>query len=465
MVFPEGFFFPTGNIIMFIYGVAHKMRMSKNHGNALIALGIVVCAGFLLSSPAIATPAHGLVSMGSGESFPSSFDDLLTAGNGSGSSSIQVPRDDENTSDASLTQTAAGARVSSGPSSDLNGAAEPQQSLDQGPGSNESSFSLETQERTADGWAGDYQDERLAGLINTASIRLMKLSMEHAHALYLQDTDAAAVAADDLHAFSIRLLGEVESIPVSPEQQPTKDEFIKVLEAYSAASDALLAASDADTGAVSTAFKNLTMASDELEAVTLQAGEIQQPARTATPARAAAPVVQTGDRTGPVQVSPPPEILSLRERYTYDDPSGENMISLLVESTRTTTAFQEAPVNASVDKIEAGDGRIFFLVVVKSTNLGHKGDSDLYSIETPDRNAFTLECQGSTFTPLEVPEYTTFGESFDRKTLERYESLKGSLFFDLPASLNTSEAVLRADLGYAGTPAWNLGGVSGEPGG
>jgi len=76
---------------------------------------------------------------------------------------------------------------------------------------------------------GSYDDERLAGLIETASIRLMRLSMEHAHALYLQDADAAAIAADDLHAFSVRLLGEVQPLQVSPEQQPVKDEFIRIV--------------------------------------------------------------------------------------------------------------------------------------------------------------------------------------------------------------------------------------------
>lgn len=94
---------------------------------------------------------------------------------------------------------------------------------------------------------GDYDDERLAGLVETASIRLMRLSMEHAHALYLQDADAAAVAADDMHAFSVRLLGEVQPLQVSPpERQPFKDEFVRSLEAYSAASKTLL--DPVDTG-------------------------------------------------------------------------------------------------------------------------------------------------------------------------------------------------------------------------
>lgn len=434
------------------------MRMSNHHGNVLIALGIVVCAGFLFASPAIAIPTQGLMAIESGEVTSFSFDDLAAAGNGSGNSSVlALPDDGTSTPDASLDLVDAGAGVTV-PLPEID--EEPGSSVTQGPDSTNSSISLEEPEGTPAEWAGQYEDERLAGLINTASIRLMKLSMEHAHALYLQDADAAAIAADDLHAFSTRLLGDVRPIPVSPEQQPTKDAFIRVLEAYSAASNDLLRTPDSGTGRVPAAFENLTSASDGLEAVNLQASEVEQSARAATTALAVAPAVQNG--TGPVLVTPPPEILPLQERYAYDDPSGENMVSLLAESTRTATGYQEAPVNASADKVEAGDGRIFYLVVVKSTNLGHKGDSDLYSIETPGRSAFTLECQGSTFAPLDVPAFTSLGESFDKKTLERYESLKGYLYFDIPASLNTSAATLRADLGDAGTAVWDLAEVPGE---
>ncbi len=250
----------------------------------------------------------------------------------------------------------------------------------------------------------------------------------------------------------------MQSFQVSPGQQPTKDEFIRSLAAYSAASRELLDTPES----APTAFRELVEASEGLEAVSQQTSASMRGSATAT-TLAAAPAVQAGAM--PVQVMPSPAILSLQERHTYDDPSGENMVSLLVESTRTATAYQEAPVNASAMKVEAGEGRMFLLAVVKSTNLGHKGNSDLYSIETPGRSAFTLEYQGTTFAPLDVPAFTSLGESFDQKTLERYESLKGYLYFDVPASLNVSGATLRADLGYAGTPAWNLGKIAGEEAG
>ncbi len=458
------------------------MHMSKHHENALILFGIAVCAGFLLSVPAVADAGQGLMALESGELLPFSLADLSAAENvsepsgismlpdmrsisdavpaltdeGNTSDAVPVLLDDRNTSDAVPTPTDPGV-----PGADM----EPV--MPAGPeNASQPVIPVPAVDASSDE-TGSYDDERLAGLIDTAGIRLMRLSMEHACALYLQDADAAAIAADDLHAFSVRLLGEVQPLQVSPERQPVKDEFIRSLAAYSTASETLLGPMDADSDAVPTAFRDLAIASEGLEAVSRQAGEMQ-PASTRMSTMSAAtttlateaPGVSAG--TGPVLVTPPAEVLPLLDRYTYDDPSGENMVSLLAESTRTATAYQTVPVNASAAKVEAGEGRMLLLVVVKSTNLGHKGDSDLYAIDTPGRDAFVLECQGSTFAPLEVPPFTSLGESFDKKTLERYESLKGYLYFDVPATLEVSGATLRAELGDAGAPAWSLGEELGE---
>ena len=419
------------------------MHMSKHHANALIFLGIAICAGFLLSVPAVAGSGQGLPALESGELFQVPFGDI-PAENGAKPSSLPT----EDTSDAGVPDLLAGAGT------------EPVMPAD--PDSNSPPVAPAPLVETSHGAAGSYDDERLARLINTASIRLMRLSMEHAHALYLQDGDAASIAADDLHALSVRLLGEVQPLQVSPAQQPVKDEFIRSLSAYSTASEMLLGSTDAGGDAVPTAFRDLAIASEGLEAVGQQAIEVQ-PARTATTPAAEAPAAFAATR--PVLVAPPAETLPLGERYTYDDPSGENMVSLLAESTRTVTAYEAASTNESQVKTEAGEGRMFLLVVVKGTNLGHKGDSDLYAVETPGRDAFVLECQGSTFEPLEVPAFTSLGESFDRKSLDRYESLKGYLYFDVPATLEVSGATIRADLGNAGTPAWDFGKELGkEPG-
>jgi len=87
-----------------------------------------------------------------------------------------------------------------------------------------------------------------------------------------------------------------------------------------------------------------------------------------------------------------------QERHTYDDPPGENdgLAARGVYQGPQKHTMQKKPVNASMTKFAGtAKGRMFLLVTVKSTNLGHKGDSDLYTIVTPDRSAFTLQYQGS----------------------------------------------------------------------
>jgi len=472
------------------------MHMSKHRENALILLGIAVCAGFLLSAPAVAGSGQGLTALESGELLPFSLSNLAAVKNGSEPSGVSILPDRANVSDtfpvlpddmaapdagnvSDATPVLPDTENASGASPELpgdenvsdattalpdGGNASGEAPVPTGPGLPDSEQVVPADSVPAvDGprnEIGSYDDERLIRLIDTASIRLMRLSMEHAYALYQQDSDAAAVAADELNAFSVRLLREVQPLQVSPERQPVKDEFIRSIGAYATASETLLRPTDAGGDAVPTAFRDLAMASEGLETVNRQAGEVQpSPGARMSAMSAGTPAA------GPVQVAPPEKVLPLHDRYTYDDPSGENMVSLLAESARIATVYQEFPTNASTPKVEAGEGRMFLLVAVKSTNLGHKGDSDLYTIETPGRDAFVLECQGATFAPLEVPAFTTLGESFDRKMLERYESLKGYLYFDVPETLEVSEATLRADLGDAGAPSWELGTELGkEPG-
>ena len=73
------------------------MRMSKHHANALIALGIAICAGFLISTPAVADPGHGLAALESGELLQLSPGDLLTAENGTEPSGVPEPPGGEET--------------------------------------------------------------------------------------------------------------------------------------------------------------------------------------------------------------------------------------------------------------------------------------------------------------------------------------------------------------------------------
>jgi hypothetical protein len=435
------------------------MRMSMHHAKALKLLGIGLCALFLLAAPALASSGLGLTTLPSGDALSLSLNGLTTTTLfDPGLSAIPTP-------------SSPGTDLEAGADENMTAAYAPLTTAETEPAApNDTGESLiaapSNQNDASLGPISSYDDERLYALIDTASIRLMKLSMQHAHALYLQDTDAAIIAAQDLWMLSNDLLGEVQALQVTPEHQHVQAEFIELLQEYVAASATLADTSGTNTTSIPPVFQQLEGASDDLEAISDQASVVRTASldapRTLTvadsPTTYLAGTEMVSMTAAPsVMVAPPSEVLPMQERYGYDSPDGENMVSLIVDSTRNATAYTTVSDNKTATATMASDGRIFLLVAVKATNLGHKGDSDQYIIETPDRSAFSLQYEGSEFAPLEVPHFTSLGESYRWQSLERYESTKGYLFFDVPGSINISEATVRADLGPAGTPVWSLG--------
>ncbi len=76
------------------------MLMSKHHENALIFLGIAVCAGFLLTIPAVADSGQGgLMALESGELLPFSPGNLSAIGDTLEPSDLRVLADEGNATD------------------------------------------------------------------------------------------------------------------------------------------------------------------------------------------------------------------------------------------------------------------------------------------------------------------------------------------------------------------------------
>jgi hypothetical protein len=437
--------------------------MSKHYANAFTVLCIAVVSGILLAPPAFAGPIDGIQAMEpvqlSALAITGAAEPLVASVNGLQLQEIPASPAEEAAPDEEpveavtpvpegLPDTAMGLM----PSGEENAA--------------ETSASL-PDEALPDTFGG-YDDEELDDLIVASNIRLMQASMRHAHALYLQDEDSAAAAADDLHAASAAVLDEVQSLRVSPDRQPLQAGFIGTLERYAGAGAALANRTESEDADVASALASVEGASADLEILYWQVSALtRSSSETSGSSNASAPVTYEHSAVlaepAPGPVLAPPKVLALRERHCYDDYAGENMISLMVDSYRNATAYRAVQENETEISATASEGRFFLLVAVKATNLGHKGDSDVYTIQTPPRSAFTLRCQGSEYAPLDLPGFTTLGESYDLKDLNRYDSQKAYLVFDLPQSLNVSEAVIHADLGYAGSPAWDLGRSPGLP--
>ena len=128
---------------------------------------------------------------------------------------------------------------------------------------------------------------------------------------------------------------------------------------------------------------------------------------------------------------------------------------LMLAAAREIGAYYQ--FNGSGEVVAADPGRMFLLVEVKATNLGHKGDNRVYRIRTPDISAFTLHCRDNTYSPIKLAPRTSLGEPYGAATLDRYEKKVGYIIFDVPEALAIDECYVQVDLGGGESPVWALG--------
>ncbi|NMC88299.1 MAG: hypothetical protein GYA64_01450, partial [Methanomicrobiales archaeon] len=114
--------------------------------------------------------------------------------------------------------------------------------------------------------------------------------------------------------------------------------------------------------------------------------------------------------------------------------------------------------------VTAPEGKTYMVIHMRVTHRGNF-DGVNYTIETPALPAFTLHGEGGEFMPLHIPANasTSFGEVYTQKTLDRKESLDGSILFEVPDGLRPSDAYLSVDNeSIPGSPVWVLGLGRGE---
>jgi hypothetical protein len=294
-------------------------------------------------------------------------------------------------------------------------------------------------------------DERMRSLIADTSMPLLMFTVQSLCAERCNDTIAIQAAASEMYERAAYARGEAASLEVSEGMQPVQANFLRALEKYEEAGFLLKEDPSSNATTVSSALSSITEGCSFLEVAMQGPGQeallMQAETGLSAPALEMHPALQEENESE--------DYLALLERFCYDDPEGENMLSFIVESTGKVRSF----TYTSDDEREifsAGNDRQFLLVIVKATNLGHKGDSDLYLADSPETAAATLRCHGREYQPMDLPAETSLGESYAATRLERYASKEGFLVFDVPASLNVSETSLHVDLGQNGVPAWNL---------
>ncbi|MDV4343573.1 hypothetical protein HL657_10415 [Methanoculleus sp. YWC-01] len=293
----------------------------------------------------------------------------------------------------------------------------------------------------------EYDDDELVQLVEENSASLMLLSLQNTYALYAWDEKLAKESAAELLTFAAGLLRQSAALDVSDDGEALKTSFITALESYEAAGRMLQGNTPLNSTMVDNALEANWQGSNHLREAF---GYLQRPALKA-PAEIVAinlslPPISAGSESG--------EELALMQRYVYEDRTRANDISLMLESARSISVFYLFDGKGSL--VTAEPGRMFLLVKVKATNLGHKGDSRVYTIRTPDPRDFTLRYRGTTYSPITLAPETSLGEPYAAVRLNRYEVKTGYIVFDVPVSLTLDECTIQVKLDGA-SPVWALG--------
>ncbi|MDN7023864.1 hypothetical protein FGU65_02980 [Methanoculleus sp. FWC-SCC1] len=291
-------------------------------------------------------------------------------------------------------------------------------------------------------------DDALAALISDTGISLPALSVQTIHAVYYGDAGSLADSAEELSALSASALSDAEDCDVSPGNESVREEYMAAMEEFLAAGDLLAGMASPDRAAIETAFDHIALGTERLrEAMRLYNEEL-----IAIPAEPSLLLVEPEPSPTPAY----PDALGLMERHCHEYPSGKgsNVLSLIVDSTEERHVFTAK--DGSRKRFEAESGRTYLLVVIRSAHIGFRGDGKSSSIRLPAPSAFTLLYGGESYTLMTgIPTATSEGETYTGGVLAIEETDTGYLFFDVPDSLNTSEAYLKANLGTA-APVWRL---------
>jgi hypothetical protein len=291
----------------------------------------------------------------------------------------------------------------------------------------------------------EYDDDELARLVEENSISLMLLSVQNVYALQAWDEKPAKESAAALRTFAADLLKESSALRISDDRSGLNDSFALALGSYVAAGEALQGDAPLNRTMVDTALEANRQGSNRLREAF---GCLQYPVLEA-PGEIAAVNLSL-----PRPAAPGKE-LALLQRYIYEDRSRANDISLMLESTVGTGMYHL--LDGSGEAVVAEPGRMFLLVEVKATNLGHRGENRVYTVRTPDLQAFTLHYRNTTYAPVKLSDRTSLGEPYAAATLNRYEKKAGYIVFDVPAALPLDECSVRVDLGGDASPVWALG--------
>lgn len=289
-------------------------------------------------------------------------------------------------------------------------------------------------------------DEKLESLIAGASISLLELSVGQIHAIHTQDDAALRERAAELSSLAGSLDAEAAVLEISPENESIRSHFVAALDDFAAAGTLLGGGLSSNRSVTDDALSRLVTGTEHLYDALAACN--RPPADDGPDPLLAS----TGPDEEPLDAFP--DALQPGERFYYEDTRRENSASLIIGPITWASTLQTT--GAKSVQYAAEPGKIYLLVTVRVTHLGHKGDGINTRLQTPTESAFTLHYAAGTYRPLASLGPTNKGGSYSRTVLDRGESVTGYLFFEVPGDLDPSRAYLLANLGKE-SPVWVLG--------
>lgn len=153
----------------------------------------------------------------------------------------------------------------------------------------------------------------------------------------------------------------------------------------------------------------------------------------------------------------PDDLLPMDESFRYMDSRKANDILITPRYATVRSTFWYAdPETGETIHVSAPEATRFVVVHIQVTHAGNR-DGRHYTISTPQPSAFRLHGVGEVFTPIQTETYTSLGEMYTQTNLDRKESTRSSLIFEVPYGMELSDAYLEIDLGSVwGKPGWKL---------
>ncbi len=153
----------------------------------------------------------------------------------------------------------------------------------------------------------------------------------------------------------------------------------------------------------------------------------------------------------------PDDLIPIGWGFKYMDSRKSNDITISPRYARILSSYwYEDEDTGNTIHVPAPDGTSFLSVHFRIAHSGNR-DGKSYTIQTPSISSFTLHGVGEEFTPLKTPTYTSLGEMYTQKTLNRNELSEGTILFEVPFGMRTSDAYISVNLGSVyGKPGWAL---------